>query len=237
MVLLPVKAGGKLLLASVTAVLVATLWLGSGVSLQVTEDRPINPEQIAKNLTSLGGGSETEMLQVTRRWRLLWWNAIIDYTVHGKYFWPGKGFGINLAYDDGIEPFSYSPTRSPHNGHLTVLARAGVPGMVLWILLQLGFAVSMLVGFVRARHIGQHTRASLFAWILGYWMAFMVNASFDVYLEGPQGGIWFWCVFGYGIALIVHQQSWRRKALRGGARYNLSAVTETTIRLSPPAPV
>jgi hypothetical protein len=34
----------------------------------------------------------------------------------------------------------------------------------------------------------------------------MVNATFDVYLEGPQGGIWFWCVFGFGIALMEVQR-------------------------------
>jgi len=36
-------------------------------------------------------------------------------------------------------------------------------------------------------------------WILAYWMAFLVNATFDVFLEGPQGGIWFWSIFGFGI--------------------------------------
>jgi hypothetical protein len=33
-----------------------------------------------------------------------------------------------------------------------------------------------------------------------------VNASFDVYLEGPQAGIWFWCVFGFGIAALETQR-------------------------------
>jgi len=27
------------------------------------------------------------------------------------------------------------------------------------------------------------------------------NAFFDVYLEGPQGAIWFWTVFGTGLAV------------------------------------
>jgi hypothetical protein len=204
-ILLPRKVGGKLLVAGATAVLVATLWFASDVSIHVVEDRPINPEQIVTNLRSVGGASGTDMLELTRRWRILWWNAIIDYTVHGKYFWTGKGFGINVAYDDGIEPRPDSATRSPHNGHLTILARAGVPGLVLWALLQLGFAITMLAAFARARHDKQHLRASLLAWILAYWTAFMVNASFDVYLEGPQGGIWFWCVFAYGLALVSGQ--------------------------------
>ena len=43
--------------------------------------------------------------------------------------------------------------------------------------------------------------ANVNLWVLAYWMAFIVNMSFDVYLEGPQGGIWFWCLIGFAIAL------------------------------------
>jgi hypothetical protein len=34
----------------------------------------------------------------------------------------------------------------------------------------------------------------------------MVNASFDVFLEGPTGGIWFWSLFGLGIAALEIQR-------------------------------
>jgi hypothetical protein len=201
-ILLPFRVGGKLVPLGATALLLAALWLGWGVSLgQTREDRAIGPEQIIENLRSVGSNSGSDELQGTIDWRILWWNSIIDYTVRGEYFWTGRGFGINLGYEEGIEPYPDSPTRSPHNGHLTILARAGVPGLVLWILLQLSFALTLVVGFMRARGAGEYIRASLMAWVLGYWVAFMVNASFDVYLEGPQGGIWFWCLIAYGIAL------------------------------------
>ena len=32
-----------------------------------------------------------------------------------------------------------------------------------------------------------------------YWNN-SIDASFDVALEGPMVGIWFWCLFGFGIA-------------------------------------
>jgi hypothetical protein len=38
--------------------------------------------------------------------------------------------------------------------------------------------------------------------LLIFYLAALVNASFDVYLEGPMGGIWFWTVFGIGMASI-----------------------------------
>jgi hypothetical protein len=30
----------------------------------------------------------------------------------------------------------------------------------------------------------------------------MVVTSFDPYLEGPQGGIWFWSIFGLGLVTM-----------------------------------
>jgi hypothetical protein len=40
------------------------------------------------------------------------------------------------------------------------------------------------------------------AWVFVYWAAAMIDGSFDVYIGGPQGGIWFWAVMGLGIAAI-----------------------------------
>ena len=148
-----------------------------------------------------------------RQWRLEWWNKIVDYTFFGEYFWAGKGFGINLAQDDGFLGEWFPDMRAPHNGHMTILARAGVPGLVLWTLLQGVFGISLLLAYLRAHRNGQEWWARVDLWILAYWVAFIVNMSFDVYLEGPQGGIWFWSLFGFGMAILVAQ----RRGLTGGA--------------------
>jgi hypothetical protein len=42
--------------------------------------------------------------------------------------------------------------------------------------------------------------------LLAYWLAFMANASFDVFIEGPMGGIWFWTIFGTGLAALWIQK-------------------------------
>src|SRR5262249_39446202 len=124
------------------------------------------------------------------------------------YFWDGKGFGINLADDDGFQVVGEygPPLRSPHNAYMTVLARMGGPGMVLFCGSQVLFGISMILGSLRARRAGAWWWARLDLWILSYWCAFLVNAAFDVYLEGPQGGIWFWCVIGLGIAALETQR-------------------------------
>jgi hypothetical protein len=171
--------------------------------------REMSLGQVTSNISSVIGsdsGSGSGNLEGTREWRLLWWTKIVDYTVHGPYFWTGKGFGINLADDDGFQVTADGSLRSPHNSHMTVLARMGVPGIALWLLLQGAFGVSLLRAFWRARKAGDPFWAQVNAWLLVYWLAMIVNTSFDVYLEGPQGGIWFWSIFGLGMAALRLQR-------------------------------
>jgi O-antigen ligase len=98
------------------------------------------------------------------------------------------------------------PLRSPHNIYMTVLARMGVPGALMFVALQAAFALSLLRGYRRARRRGALWWARIDLWLLSYWCAFLVNAAFDVFLEGPQGGIWFWCLMGVAIGALECQR-------------------------------
>ncbi|MEP7081434.1 MAG: hypothetical protein ABI841_00505 [Chloroflexota bacterium] len=166
------------------------------------EGRPATIEQIIENITSVFSDVEDEGLEGTKRFRLRWWGAIVNYTVFGEYFWTGKGFGINLADADGFQANEDRSLRAPHNSHITALARMGVPGFVLWVLLQGAFGIGLLRSVFRNRRAGDARLAAVGAWILAYWVAMMVNTSFDPYLEGPQGGIWFWSLFGLGMVVM-----------------------------------
>ena len=170
------------------------------------EARPVSIDGFLSGIGSIVGDTGHSQLQGSKEWRLLWWNTIIDYTVFGEHFWTGKGFGVNLATADGFQVTSDNSLRSPHNGHLTLLARTGVPGLALWALLQGAFAWSLLTAYRSDRRARRDERADISLWIFLYWLAFLINASFDVYLEGPQGGIWFWSVFGLGIAHMLRRK-------------------------------
>ena len=126
--------------------------------------------------------------------------SIVNYTFWGPYFWMGKGYGVNLTISDGTAPNEnvFPGLRSPHNSHLTFLARSGVPGAVLWAILQITWAISILRAYLRARRQGGMLWARIFGWLLAYWLAFLVNACFDVSLEGPVSGVPFWTIFGLG---------------------------------------
>lgn len=176
-----------------------------GVQIETEGGRIIGPAQLVHNVESLIGRSEASNLDGTKTWRLRWWQSIQDYTLHGPYFWTGKGFGVNLAIDDGYvvgedgRAASGQPVRAPHNAHLNMLARAGVPGLALWLFLAVVWFAMLLSRMVAARHNGDPDWAKLFLWIACYGLAQLINASFDVALEGPMLGIWFWCIIGLGI--------------------------------------
>jgi hypothetical protein len=164
--------------------------------------RPASIGQIVDNILSVFGSTTDSGLEGSKQFRLAWWGKIVDYTVFGDNFWTGKGFGVNLADVDGFQATSDHSLRSPHNTHLTILAREGVPGLVVWVLLQVAFAFGLIRAFRTARRAGNWRLAALGALVLVYWIAMMIDTSFDPYLEGPQGGIWFWCLFGVGIVVM-----------------------------------
>jgi hypothetical protein len=165
-------------------------------------EREVSVEQLTANLASLVGATRAGDLDETKEWRLEWWGDIYEYTVAGKYCWDGKGFGVNLADDDGYQVEEDGSLRCPHNGHMTVLARGGVPGLAVWALAHLVWAGGVLAAYLRSRRAGEQRWAGLFLFLLAYWLAFMVNTSFDVFLEGPMGGIWYWSVYGVGLAAL-----------------------------------
>lgn len=159
--------------------------------------RTVSVDQVVLNVKSIFGQGGNA-LDGTKKWRLLWWEKIWDGTVHGPYFWTGRGFGVNLAVADGFDVIK--ELRSPHNGHMTVLARMGVPGFVLWLAMLGVWTGSLFTEWLRARRAGRHRWMALFGFLVAYMAAIHVNASFDVFLEGPMGGIWFWSLFGFGLA-------------------------------------
>ena len=144
-------------------------------------------------------------LDGTKSWRLYWWHDIVDYTFGGEHFWAGKGFGVNLADADGyqtLEDDGVARSRSPHNGHLTVLAclchrigtvdcGSGKPGlMASWLILR------------RARSAGRSTSGQESVPVVcGRWLADIVTGSFA---GVPRSYGWnlVWTVYGVGMSAL-----------------------------------
>jgi hypothetical protein len=166
-------------------------------------ERPVSSTQLVENVASIfgRGGDQTEG---TKQWREQWWNIIFDNTVRGPYFWTGRGFGPNLAFEDGFgNQHNERPLRSPHNGHMTILARAGIPGILLWTAFLAAWFGALLHTMLLARRNRQGEWSGLLLFIACYALSCVINATFDVALEAPMQGIWFWCVIGLGIGVTM----------------------------------
>lgn len=192
---------GRVLYVGAALVLVGLAVGSAGFAVNNgSRDREVSVEQLWQNVMSVTGRSENSSLQGTAQWRLLWWEDILGYTFGGRYFLDGKGFGVNLANADGYQVDEDDALRSPHNSHLTVLARGGVPMFAVWLLAQALWLWAVARSAWRARRAGLDAWAGFYAVCGAFWLAAHVNASFDVYLEGPMGAVWFWAVFGLALA-------------------------------------
>jgi hypothetical protein len=187
---------------AVAAILVIFVLWATNIHVPVIKGREISFNQIVTNIRSMVSDTGTAGLDETKEWRVSWWHDIERYTLYGPYRWTGKGSGVNLAEDDGYQVLQDNSLRAPHSAHLDILAREGVPGLALWILLQLSWAAGMVSNFVTAKIHRDGRWQAVFLFLMCYWLAFIINSSFDVYFEGPMGAVWFWTVFGVGAAAM-----------------------------------
>lgn len=214
----------------VAALMAGSVLVAGLLDVEVGMSR-ISVDQLVANVASIFTEVEGFSGEGSKRWRLMWWSEIVNYTVLGPYFWTGKGFGINLADSDGFQVFSDGSLRSPHNGHLTVLARSGVPGFSLWTLFFALLMGRLWLSYWRWCSRGERFQGSLCLWTFSYLLAGIINAAFDVYLEGPQGGIWFWSIVGFGIGLLLKERNFMpSKSSRN--MYPMSAARRSERRFS-----
>jgi hypothetical protein len=191
-------------LAGLLAITFVVLAIGYALDLTIPTNRArdISVAQVVNNFISIVGDGNADQ-GGTKMWRLEWWHSIIDYTINGPYFWSGKGFGINLALSDGFmasgDKSLVAALRSPHSCHLTILARTGVVGSTLWAATMISWSATLLHRILEARQRGDSDWLCFFVLALCYGLGLIIDASFDVALEGPMSGIWFWCIIGAGI--------------------------------------
>jgi len=167
-------------------------------------------DQLQKNVVSIVDRDVEGSLSGNIIWRLAWWGTIIDYTLAGPYFLQGKGLGINLAVDDGIpieEDRDRALLRSPHNFHLTILARYGVPVFCGWLLFLAALFAPL---FKKNLFESSNSELKIF---LPFFLATLINATFDVALEGPMSAFPFWLLIG-----IYFATDYRRSHLPQGPR-------------------
>lgn len=156
------------------------------------QGRKIGLDQLSENVTSLvTSESSNESLNDNKLWRLTWWLKILDDTFLGPHFVNGLGYGMSLADAYDIKTDPDGNLRSPHSFHMTVLARFGVIVFFCWLYWV----------FLNIRKIRQPDLSSENLVYYTAIIAFLINSSFDVYLEGPMGAMPFWIFVGLAYAM------------------------------------
>jgi hypothetical protein len=140
----------------------------------------------------------------TAGWRLIWWQRLYAAVMKQNPAF-GLGFGESLhVYHPLLEAIDDEfVVRSPHNFNVTVFARMGTVGLLLWaVILAVGIGAlfrRVWRGSAGGRTYTTERRDELAFWVL-MLVCTVVNSSFGVLMEGPVLGIWFWFALGFASA-------------------------------------
>ena len=199
----------RLRLGWVLAIGMALFVLAWSLNLQIPAGtRDISVTQLGANFSAIIGGQSNgakAQESATIDFRHDLWTAVLADTIRTGQLENGWGFGPNLGSDYLPKYFDNQDLRNPHNSHLTVVARLGLVGLGLWVLLWGAWFYKVLSRARRAARTrllarDRPGRLALLAAVGATGM--LVNAYFDPTLETPMVATWLWALFGFGVIAV-----------------------------------
>ena len=167
--------------------IIMIIGMGLFIAIDIQGDaqgRTISLSQITDNFSSIVSSDIDGNLAENKVWRLIWWAKLVNESFTLPHFFVGKGLGMSLAGNDISN--TDDNLRSPHNFHLTILARFGYIVFITWII----WLVSLFKPLFTRKLVGKNLA------ITSILLAFIINGSFDVFFEGPMGAFPFWTFVG-----------------------------------------
>lgn len=165
----------------------------------------LRPDRIAMYIYSATGEAASEDFEgaaAGTSQRLNWFNTNIDRAMASdKVFLAGQGFGMLLT-----DFKAKNPVREPHNSYLSVFARTGLIGFILWATFHLWLNVSSfrLLFLSRVEKLREdfmlRTLFTFFISMSGMYLFSLVECGFEV----PSTCIPFY--FIVGIMLFANQK-------------------------------
>lgn len=148
------------------------------------QGRTISLSQITNNFSSIVSSDIDGSLTDNKVWRLVWWAKLLNESFTLEHFFIGKGLGMSLA---GNELISVDENlRSPHNFHLTIIARFGYIIFFIWLYWLWLLFKPLFTKKLSGKILG----------LTCILLANIINGSFDVFFEGPMGAFPFWTMVG-----------------------------------------
>ncbi len=148
------------------------------------QGRTISLSQITDNFSSIVSSDIDGSLTDNKVWRLVWWAKLLNESFTIEHFFIGKGLGMSLAGNDLTSVDEN--LRSPHNFHLTIIARFGYIIFFIWIFWLYLLFKPLFKKQLSGKMLG----------LTCILLAFIINGSFDVFFEGPMGAFPFWTLLG-----------------------------------------
>lgn len=148
------------------------------------QGRTISLSQITDNFSSIVSSDIDGSLTDNKVWRLVWWAKLLNESFTLQHFFIGKGLGMSLTGNDITNVDDN--LRSPHNFHLTIIARFGYIIFFIWI-----YWLYLLFKPLFTKQLSDKTLG-----LTCILLAFIINGSFDVFFEGPMGAFPFWSIVG-----------------------------------------
>ncbi len=148
------------------------------------QGRTISLSQITDNFSSIVSSDIDGSLTDNKVWRLVWWAKLLNESFTIEHFFIGKGLGMSLAGND-LTSLDEN-LRSPHNFHLTIIARFGYIIFFIWIYWLYLLFKPLFTKQLSGKKLG----------LTCILFAFIINGSFDVFFEGPMGAFPFWTLVG-----------------------------------------
>ncbi len=175
----------------------------------------VNPTFYAQHLETINPNNNLPNVSPTK-WRLeIWREAIGHWLATPVTILVGEGFGKPLTdyvqiggyTGNAVPATTVSPgqfsvaVRQPHDIHLTVLARLGIIGFLLWAFIN----VRIIYLFVRSlwKEPKESFEHALKLWLFLFYITGMILASLQPWLEFSYGAIPFYIVLGFSIAILT----------------------------------
>ncbi len=143
----------------------------------------------------------------TSRWRIdLWLEVLNTWRSTFSSIVFGSGFGDPLTHHiltGGAE------IRQPHNTHLTVLARMGLIGLFIWLLI-LARIIYLLIRVLKIS-TKKTLERGIVVWLILFYMLGLLLTSVQPWLEFSYGAIPFFVVLGFAVGWAKLQLISNRK--------------------------
>jgi len=137
----------------------------------------------------------------TALWRYNWWIALTEDALSSpQQFLFGSGFGADITWPLGTNQSQFDrPLRSPHNVAMTMFARTGIVGLLLWLTMLATwlYAVVRSIELARRKHL--HVASDFLLWMTTYVVLILTIAVLGVVLESPVGAVPLFLTMGMAL--------------------------------------